>query len=177
MLYFARKPDLVFTAILHTALESEGESIKGSLNNDVDLWEACYPESSRYFTAASCLDVLTQLFCASRDPIVYCPTDYHWLLLYEVLQNFCVIHNDLAPAAPKGWRPVGQFKLNEIDFDALVDIYFWDTDFLIAPMQRPHRQLEEFPILPIEPTLWSNNRPENSLLNPVSLRYPDWETS
>ena len=26
MLYFARKPDLVFTAILHTALESEGES-------------------------------------------------------------------------------------------------------------------------------------------------------
>jgi hypothetical protein len=175
MLYFARKPDLVFTAILHTALESEGESIKGSLNNDVDLWEACYPESSRYFTAATCLDVLTQLFCASRDPIVYCPTDYHWLLLYEVLQNFCVIHNDLAPAAPKGWRPVGQFKLNEIDFDALVDIYFWDTDFLIAPMQRPYRQLEEFPILPIEPSLWSNNRPENSLFNPVSLRYPDWE--
>ena len=108
MLYFALKPDLVFTAILHTALESERESIKGFVDDDVDLWEACYPESSRYGTAAACLDVVAaQLFCASRDPIVYCPTDYHWLLLYEVLQNFCVIHNDLAPAAPKGWRPVG----------------------------------------------------------------------
>jgi hypothetical protein len=175
MLYFARKPDLVFTAILHTALESEGESINGSLNNDLDLWEAGYPESSRYFTAATCFDVLTQLFCASRDPIVYCPTDYHWLLLYEVLQNFCVIHNDLAPAAPKGWRPVGEFRLSEIDFDAMVDIYFWDTDFLIAPMQGSSRPPEELPIVPIEPTLWSD-RPENSLLNPVSLRYPDWET-
>src|SRR5438552_4238303 len=94
MLYFARKPDLVFTAILHAALESEGESIKCFVNTDIDLWEACYPESSRYFNAATCLDVLTHLFCASRDPIVYCPTDYHWLLLYEVLQNFCVIHNE-----------------------------------------------------------------------------------
>jgi len=175
MLYFARKPDLVFTAILHTALESEGESIKGSLNNDLDLWEACYPESSRYLTAASCLDVLTQLFCASRDPIVYCPTDCHWMLLYEVLQNFCVIHNDLAPAAPKGWRSVREFKLSAIDFDALVDIYFWDTDFLIAPMQESNRQPEELPIVPIEPSLWSDNRLENSLFNPVSLRYPDWE--
>ena len=91
MLYFARKPDLVFTAILHTALESEGESIKSFVNNDLDLWEACYPESSRYFTATSSFDVLTQLFCASRDPIVYRLTDYHWLLLYEVLQNFCVV--------------------------------------------------------------------------------------
>jgi hypothetical protein len=175
MLYFARKPDLVFTAILHTALESEGESIKGSINNDLDLWEACYPESSRYFNAATCLDVLTQLFCASRDPLVYCPTDYHWLLLYEVLQNFCVIHNDLAPSAPKGWRPVGEFKLSEIDFDALVAVYFWDTDFLIAPIPGANRQPEELPIVPIEPTLWSDNRSDNSLFTPASLRYPDWE--
>lgn len=178
MLYFARKPDLVFTAILHTSLESEDESIKGSLNNDLDLWEACYPESSRYFTAATCLDVLSQLFCASRDPIVYCPTDYHWLLLYEVLQNFCVIHNDLAPAAPKGLRPVGEFTLSEIDFDALVDIYFWDTDFLIAPMPMSNRPPEELPIVPIEPCRWSDKKgPENNLFHPRSLRYPDWETS
>jgi hypothetical protein len=174
MLYFARKPDRIFTAILHTALESEGESITG-FGNDVDLWEACYPENSRYFEAASCLEALTQLFCASRDPIIYCPTDYHWLLLYEVLQNFCVIHNDLAPVAPKGWRPVGEFKLSEIDFAALVDIYFWDTDFLIAPMPGSSRQPEELPIVPIEPTLWIDDSSENRLFDPASLRYLDWE--
>ncbi|HEY3197189.1 MAG TPA: hypothetical protein VGJ57_04180 [Nitrospirales bacterium] len=175
MLYFAHKPDLVFTAILHTALESEGESLKGFVNNDPDLWEACYPESSRYFEAAACVDVLTQVFCASRDPIVYCPTDYHWLLLYEVLQNFCVIHNDLAPTAPKGWRPVGEFKLSEIDFNALVDIYFWDTDFLIASMRGSYRQPDELPLVPIEPTLWVGHRPDSNLFNPVSLRYPHCE--
>jgi hypothetical protein len=175
VLYFAHKPDLVFTAILHTALESEGESLKGFVNNDPDLWEACYPESSRYFEAAACVDVLTQVFCASRDPIVYCPTDYHWLLLYEVLQNFCVIHNDLAPTAPKGWRPVGEFKLSEIDFNALVDIYFWDTDFLIASMRGSYRQPDELPLVPIEPTLWVGHRPDSNLFNPVSLRYPHCE--
>ncbi len=182
MLYFARKPDLIFTAILHAALESEGESIKGFVNSDADLWEACYPESSRYLTAATCLDVLIQLFCASRDPIVYCPTDYHWLLLYEVLQNFCVIHNDLAPAAPKGWRPIGEFKLSEIDFDALVDIYFWDTDFLIEPMRCSNTQLrelnpEDLHIVKIEPSRWNDNRPENNLFHAGSLRYPNWETA
>ena len=86
-----------------------------------------------------------------------------------------MIHNDLAPAAPKGWRPIGEFKLSEIGFDALVDIYFWDTDFLIAPMQGSNRQPGELPLVLIEPTLWSDNRPENSLFNPLSLRYPNWE--
>ena len=57
-----------------------------------------------------------------------------------------MIHNDLAPAAPKGWRPVGEFKLSEIDFDALVDIYFWDTDFLIAPMPGSNFTLARFAI-------------------------------
>ena len=180
MLYFARKPDLVFTAILHTALENEGESIKSFVNNDLDLWEACYPETSRYFTATSSFDVLTQLFCASRDPIVYRLTDYHWLLLYEVLQNFCVVHNDLAPAAPKGWRPVGEFRLGEIDFDAMADIYFWDTDFLIEPMPGSNshpRDLhpEELHIVKIEPSRWSDNRPESNLFHAGSLRYPDWQ--
>src|SRR5207302_3481566 len=119
-----------------------------------------------YFTATSSFDVLAQLSCASRNPIVYCPTDYHWLLLYEVLQNFCVKHNDLAPAAPKGWRPIGEFKLSEIDFHALVDIYFWDTDFLIEPMPGPfsktrHLRPEELHIQQIEPSRWSDNTPEN----------------
>ena len=176
MLYFAHKPDAVFIAILHAALESECESIKAFLDKDLDLWEGCYPESSRYFTADTCFDILTQLYCAMRDPIVYRPADYHWLLLYEVLQNYCVIHNDLAPSAPKGWRPVGKFKLREIDFDALVDLYFWDTDFLLAPIQGCNTDTEDIRLERIEPSRWEDKTmPENSLFNPASLRYPDRE--
>jgi hypothetical protein len=180
MLYFTRKPDLVFTAILHSALESECERLTGFINTDADLWEGCYPTSSRYFTAPTAFDVLTQLFCASRDPIIYCPTDHHWLLLYEVLQNFCVIHNDLAPAAPKGWRPIGEFKLSEIDFEALVDIYFWDTDFLIEHMRWSENQLralnpEDLHLVKIEPIRWSDSLPESNLFHAGSLRYPDWQ--
>ena len=81
----------------------------------------------------------------------------------------------MLPLAWKGWRQVGEFKLSEIDFDALVAVYFWDTDFLIAPIPGANRQPEELPIVPIEPTLWSDNRSDNSLFTPASLRYPDWE--
>jgi hypothetical protein len=107
---------------------------------------------------------------------VYRPTDYHWLLLYEVLQNYCVIHNDLAPAAPKGWRPVGKFKLREIDFNALVDLYFWDTDFLLVPPRGCSTDTEDLQLERIEPSRWEDKTvPENSLFNPASLRYPDRE--
>jgi hypothetical protein len=176
MLYFAHKPDAVFIAILHAAVESESESIKGFAERDLDLWEGCYPESSRYFTSGAGFHILTEMYCAIRDPIVYRPTDYHWLLLYEVLQNYCVIHNDLAPAAPKGWRPVGEFKLREIDFDALVELYFWDTDFLLAPTQRCSTDAEDLTLELIEPSRWEDKTMrETGLLNPASLRYPDWE--
>ena len=175
MLYFSQKPDVVFTAILHAALESECESIKGYVDIDLDLWEGCYPESSRYFSAHTCFEILTQLYCAIRDPLVYRPADYHWLLLYEALQNYCVIHNDLAPAAPKGWRPVGKFKLREIDFDALVGLYFWDTDFLLAPTEECSAGTADLHLERIEPSRWNETLPENRLFTPTSLSYPDWE--
>jgi hypothetical protein len=177
MLYFLHKPDAVFVAILYAALESECESIKGFPDDDIpDLWEGCYPESSRYFTSDAGFNVLTELYCAIRDPTVYRPTDYHWLLLYEALQNYCVIHNDLAPTAPTGWRPVGKFKLREIDFDALVGLYFWDTDFLCPPIQGCSPDTESIQLDRIEPSRWGHNTlPDNPVLNPVSLRYPDWE--
>lgn len=175
MLYFSHRPDPVFRAILSAAFESECDSIKGYLENDHDLWEGCYPESSRYFSADTCLDILTQLYCAIRDPIVYRPTDYHWLLLYEVLQNYCVIHNDLAPAAPTGWRPVGEFKLREIDFDALVDLYFWDTEFLLAPAQGCSTDAADLVLTPIEPSRWQDKAVSESAFHPGSMRYPDFE--
>jgi hypothetical protein len=184
MLYFRRKPDPVFTAILHSALESEGERIKGFTDDDLDSWEGCYPHSSRYFTAAAATEVVTQLYCASRDPIIYRFTDYHGLLLYEVLENFCVIHNDLAPEAPKGWRPVGGYQLLEIDFLALVELYFWDTDFLIAlepfnVLGTKHQesgcnlQPTQLHIERVDPASWDNEVTPIDVFTRGSLRYPD----
>jgi hypothetical protein len=75
------------------------------------------------------------------------PTDYHWLLMYECLQGQIAALNDdplsplvnlltaLATAQDALYltlpaRSEGSAGFS-IDFDALVDMYFWDTDFLL----------------------------------------------
>jgi hypothetical protein len=76
------------------------------------------------------LDVADRLLAASQDTIVYQPTDYHWLVIYDCLEGFCELHNDLAAEQPTRMTPVGAFEIGKIDVEALVTLFFWDTDFL-----------------------------------------------
>ena len=89
-----------------------------------------------------------------RLPEEYVPTDYHWLLmLYECLQGQIEALNEdplpllvnllttLATAQDALYltlptRSTGGAGFS-IDFDALVDMYFWDTDFLLDAEQLP----------------------------------------
>ena len=54
----------------------------------------------------------------------------HWLVLYECLQNFCVMHNELLEDDLHALRSIGAFRMGQVDGEAVVAIYFWDTDFL-----------------------------------------------
>lgn len=51
-------------------------------------------------------------------------------MIYDGLEAFCEVHNDLIAHEPAGRTAVGAFEIGEIDFDALVTLFFWDTDFL-----------------------------------------------
>jgi hypothetical protein len=42
-----------------------------------------------------------------------------------------MIHSDYARVAPTETLSVGPYQIGPIDFYALVDLYFWDADFLI----------------------------------------------
>lgn len=53
------------------------------------------------------------------------PTDYHWLLLYEVLEVYSEGFNDM----PHG-RLCERFGIEHIDFHLLIEMFFWDNDFL-----------------------------------------------
>jgi len=132
MLYFQQKPDPVFTAILHEALDLLREDLGQMLaDGDLSLWEANFPLSARCFKPKSAMQVAERLLKASRDADVYRVTDYHWLLLYECLEEYCFCHNDLAEGDPIGLLTIGDYRVGQIDFGLIVDLYFWDTDFLI----------------------------------------------
>ena len=128
MLRFAQPPDAVFLAILDDALEDLQETLT---DLEAEDWPTLYPLAAPCFGPALARNTLQELLPASRAPALYQLTDYHWLLLYDGLRVYCTVHNDYAPEAPTQTLPVGPYQIGPIDFDAVVDQYFWDTDFLL----------------------------------------------
>jgi hypothetical protein len=128
MLRFAQPPDAVFLAILHDALEDLQETLT---DLEAEDWPALYPLAARCFSPDLARTTLAQLLTASRAPALYQLTDYHWLLLYDGLRVYCTVHNDYAGEASTQTLPVGPYQIGPINFDAVVDQYFWDTDFLL----------------------------------------------
>jgi hypothetical protein len=146
MLRFSAPLTPAATAIIVACLEIAADEI-GAFSQSQEEWREAYPLAAACFTPelarATLGDVVTKL----RLPEEYVPTDYHWLLLYECLQHQIEVLNDMPPSAlvaalttvatpqdalylalPTRAQGGAGFAL---DFDALVDTYFWDTDFLL----------------------------------------------
>ncbi len=135
MIYFRTKPDAVFEAILQEALLSEMAEVKMLADGGaIDSWEGLYPYTSSGCSPYAAIRMMAQLLAATRDASVYQLTDLHWLLLYECLQNFCAIHNELVEDDPQALRTIGTFRIGQVDEEAIVTIYFWDTDFLLRSL-------------------------------------------
>jgi len=87
-----------------------------------------FPELVPLFTRGELVRVIDRLRRASRDERRrYALTDYHWLVLYSCLQLYCDLHNDGAAG-----DQVGPYEIERIDVDAIVDRFFFDTDFLLG---------------------------------------------
>jgi hypothetical protein len=136
MLRFQYRPDPIFIAILHDALEEMQEGLI-HLNDDDDAeggWRAFYPLASKVFSLSLATETIARLLTASGDPTLYQIRDYHWLLIYDCLRTYCDVHNDFVDENG-GPIQVGPYRIGEIDFDAILDLYFWDTDFLVGPAE------------------------------------------
>jgi hypothetical protein len=112
-----------------------------------EAWRVVYPLSAECFTSELARATLLDLIGKLRLPEAYVPTEYHWLLMYECLKVQIEVLNDLPLPAlvaqlttlatahdalylslPTRAQGVEGFY---IDCDALIDTYFWDTDFLL----------------------------------------------
>ncbi len=194
MIYFQTKPDAVFEAILKEAFTSEAAEIR-LLSDDgaIDSWESLYPETSQCLGPYMSVLVLAQLFAAMNDSRVYRLTDLHWLVLYETLNNFCATHNDLLDDFSQHTRPIGDYKIGEVDTKALIKMYFWDTAFLFCNRGEMWGDRQEtdscqqddteenvweqdaaIPALELVSELgWIVGEP-NEYFRPGSTRYPDY---
>ena len=141
MLLFQEEPDPIFVAIVHTALEfvrdvhlvcyREGYRPTPAERRELDdSYADFFPELAPFFTRRQLVRVIERLLRASRDTRrCYRLTDYHWLVLYACLSTYCDLHNDDATGTGD---TVGAYEIEHIDFDAIVERFFFDTDFLLG---------------------------------------------
>jgi hypothetical protein len=145
MLYTSCALTLAATEIFVYCLEIAADLTRAETPDDA--WAMAYPRSARCFPRQQACAVLLDLRDKLRQPQTYVPTTYHWLLMYECLSYHIECLND----AP-GPQVIAALKASQvaqdaaylafprdrhgregvsIDFEAFVDTYFWDTDFLL----------------------------------------------
>jgi hypothetical protein len=124
MLKWQDTPDAVFQEIVCAALELASDCVLD------DSWNDFSRPFRRVFSRAVAGDLIRQLHQASRDEAtLYEFTDYHALLLHEVLRVFCDISNDLADGDGEPTK-VGPYEIRELNFEQMVGRFFWDEDFI-----------------------------------------------
>lgn len=142
MFLFQEQPDPIFLAIFREALEyvrevqlvqfREGHQPTRSERKALDeFYEALYPELVPFFSRGQLIRVIDRLLEAGRKPELYRLTDYHWMVIYRCLETYCDLHNDGATGTD---GKVGPYEIERIDFGAIVERFFFDTDFLVGPM-------------------------------------------
>jgi hypothetical protein len=172
MLYFATKPDPVFAMIVDTALH-HGQVVAA----DPERWGCC-AHIRRFFPCRTGTWVLRDLRAAHRKPSAYQMSDFHWILIHTFLREFCERYNDRQDGAnhrSSVTAPLGDYRIGQIAFHALVGRFFWDVESLpwIADTVRP-------PACPVRgitdrrEKIKAGHPPEFGDLRLTPVRWPQW---
>ena len=139
MIVFQDEPDPIFLAIVDEALahvrevhllryREEYRPTRAERRELDESYRELFAELAPLFTRRELVRVIDRLRRASRDEHRrHELTDYHWLVLYASLHVYCDLHNDGATG-----DEVGPYEIEEIDFNALVERFFFDADFLMG---------------------------------------------
>lgn len=127
MLHWQTRPDPVLTAIVDEALRMALDCARLFRDGVLTDLAGAYPEAARCFTLARWIEEVEKLRAANLSRTVFRPTDYHWLILHEILEQFSETYND-DPGEPIVHAGT---TIRALDFAAIVGSFFWDLDFLI----------------------------------------------
>ena len=132
MIRFSSTPDKCFQGIVTEAIEFFIDEFKNWGDEPDEIMDSHIEEVREMFDAPTLVMTLEKLLEAHQAPGLYMPTDYHFLVLYDVLELTIDLHNDLVVEETSPQK-IGGSLLGEINFDWIADYYFWDLDFLSSP--------------------------------------------
>ena len=144
MLRFQETPDRIFIEILTAGMEIVIDLITDLIGYSENPKEAkselrgILPLAARVFSPGVALKTLREMLEKLLRPELYYLNDYHYLLIYDTLQLYSGLHNDMVRiSSSKNQKNaaamIGPYHIEKIDFDRLETLYFYDTDFLFDP--------------------------------------------
>jgi len=115
------RPDPVFYRLIRESLERIAANLRDFSDGAMNTFSG---QTRQIFSAGELLPVVEQLIAAHQSDKLFVLTAYHYLILYEALADIVQRHN----RGEAQW--LYGLQVDYIDFDAIVDIYFWNDDFL-----------------------------------------------
>ena len=170
MIYFSRKPDDVFSTILHESFDMAAKVLRKASEEE---YRGVMPNVASWCTAKRVVREIAWLQGISTSDVAYRIGVHHWAIVHDSLALFCALHQALLDEAPVGspLRPIGAYELGVIDFELMVDSFFWNLDCREIGVTPPvdARRAER-----VEGQRWVDM--PNALFRPGSTRYPDPDT-
>ena len=131
MIEFDLKQDAIFKELLEGALDYAIDTIRDLEDDDGDDDFKClWPIAAKCFNKDNALKALMEIRRYQKRKEIYSVSNYHYMLIYDVLEKDCIWLNDHAKEDKKPIVKVGKCEILKIEFGALSDMYFKDTDFL-----------------------------------------------
>jgi hypothetical protein len=121
MLNFSTKPDKIFTKILTDSLEKAVGKLKQFGKKEL---KDILPHASKVFDVKTAIKTMERLIVCTKSSGVYDINDYHYVLIYDALQDYCDIEEK--------FEYVPGTKIGKVDFSSLIFFYFHDIDFLLS---------------------------------------------
>jgi len=128
MLNFQGNPDIIFTEILNDAFDFGIAWIKDV--PELEFYENMFPNACKNFSRDLAIKTLEDLKQKNKSEKLWLLNDYHFVLIYDCLDEFCANKNDTVFDIGKPIYKIKEYKVNNLDFELLIEAYFWDTDFL-----------------------------------------------
>ena len=125
MLHWNETPDKVFDAIVTAALEIRRDNLRLATNGDSNGSDRLLA----LFGKSLLVSELEKLLHAHKGTALYTPTDWHFFILYDVLDDFVAYCNETLE--PDAVHVFGGVRIRKIYFEWVVSVYFWDMDFLV----------------------------------------------
>ncbi|MCF6158883.1 MAG: hypothetical protein E3K32_09995 [wastewater metagenome] len=95
---------------------------------DDDAMSNFYERTRELFTREELLLQVKNLLSAHKSNNLFRLTDYHFLILHDVIYQTIELHNDLTLEGESIFDNLDE----DIDFDTLIETFFWDEDFLVS---------------------------------------------